>query len=225
MKKINIAIDGHSSCGKSTIAKQLSAHLGYIYIDTGAMYRAVCLYALQNDIMVGGEIDKKRLVESLDHINVSFKYDEHTNTSQTILNGKNVESQIRGLWVSENVSKISKIREVRQKMISIQKEIGKYKGVVMDGRDIGSVVFPDAEVKLFITASVEERARRRSLELKEVSIDQIMQNLENRDLDDSTREENPLIKAKNAIEIDNTHLSKEQQFELILTYCQKAMID
>jgi cytidylate kinase len=110
-------------------------------------------------------------------------------------------------------------------MISIQKEIGKYKGVVMDGRDIGSVVFPDAEVKLFITASVEERARRRSLELKEVSIDQIMQNLENRDLDDSTREENPLIKAKNAIEIDNTHLSKEQQFELILTYCQKAMID
>jgi len=175
--------------------------------------------------MEHGKIDIKQLIDDLDNINVSFKYDDQTNTSHTFLNGKNIESEIRGLWVSENVSKISKIREVRQKMISIQREIGKNKGVVMDGRDIGSVVFPDAELKLFITASVEERARRRSLELHEVPIDQIMKNLENRDLEDSTRKENPLIKAENAIEIDNTHLSKIQQFELILSYCRTAMND
>ena len=216
MKKINIAIDGHSSCGKSTIAKQLSNHLGYIYIDTGAMYRAICLYALRNNIISDGLIDEELLLDKLDDVSVSFEYDKANNECQTFLNGKNVESEIRGLWVSENVSKISKIKAVRQKMISIQREIGRNKGVVMDGRDIGSVVFPNAELKLFVTASVEERARRRSLELKDVSFEDVLKNLKDRDEDDSTRKENPLIVSENAIVIDNTNMTKEEQFEKVL---------
>lgn len=216
MKKINIAIDGHSSCGKSTIAKQLSNHLGYIYIDTGAMYRAICLYALRNNIISDGLIDEELLLDKLDEVSVSFEYDKANNECQTFLDGKNVESEIRGLWVSENVSKISKIKAVRQKMISIQREIGRNKGVVMDGRDIGSVVFPNAELKLFVTASVEERARRRSLELKDVSFEDVLKNLKDRDEDDSTRKENPLIVSENAIVIDNTNMTKEEQFEKVL---------
>jgi cytidylate kinase len=216
MKKINIAIDGHSSCGKSTIAKQLSNHLGYIYIDTGAMYRAICLYALRNNIISDGLIDEELLLDKLDDVSVSFEYDKANNECQTFLDGKNVESEIRGLWVSENVSKISKIKAVRQKMISIQREIGRNKGVVMDGRDIGSVVFPNAELKLFVTASVEERARRRSLELKDVSFEDVLKNLKDRDEDDSTRKENPLIVSENAIVIDNTNMTKEEQFEKVL---------
>lgn len=216
MKKINIAIDGHSSCGKSTIAKQLSNHLGYIYIDTGAMYRAICLYALRNNIISDGLINEELLLDKLDDVSVSFEYDKANNECQTFLDGKNVESEIRGLWVSENVSKISKIKAVRQKMISIQREIGRNKGVVMDGRDIGSVVFPNAELKLFVTASVEERARRRSLELKDVSFEDVLKNLKDRDEDDSTRKENPLIVSENAIVIDNTNMTKEEQFEKVL---------
>ena len=225
MKKINIAIDGHSSCGKSTLAKQLSKHYAYIYVDTGAMYRAVCLYALKNDIMKDGIIDEAALIDSLDNINVSFNYNDERSISETFLNGVNVENEIRSLWISENVSKISKLKEVRQKMVSIQQAIGENKGVVMDGRDIGSVVFPNAELKLFITASVEERARRRSLELKDASLEDIKKNLQSRDYDDSTREENPLVIMDDAIQIDNTNLSIEEQFNLALSYCQKAMAD
>lgn len=225
MKKINIAIDGHSSCGKSTIAKQLSNHLGYIYIDTGAMYRAICLYALRNNIISDGLIDEELLLDKLDDVSVSFEYDKANNECQTFLDGKNVESEIRGLWVSENVSKISKIKAVRQKMISIQREIGRNKGVVMDGRDIGSVVFPNAELKLFVTASVEERARRRSLELKDVSFEDVLKNLKDRDEDDSTRKENPLIVSENAIVIDNTNMTKGEQFEKVLKAYENAIMN
>jgi cytidylate kinase len=225
MKKINIAIDGHSSCGKSTLAKQLSKHYAYIYVDTGAMYRAVCLYALKNDIMKDGIIDEAALIDSLDNINVSFNYNDERSISETFLNCVNVENEIRSLWISENVSKISKLKEVRQKMVAIQQAIGENKGVVMDGRDIGSVVFPNAELKLFITASVDERARRRSLELKDASLEDIKKNLQSRDYDDSTREENPLVIMDDAIQIDNTNLSIEEQFNLALSYCQKAMAD
>lgn len=225
MKKINIAIDGHSSCGKSTLAKQISKHYAYIYVDTGAMYRAVCLYALKNDIMNDGIIDEAALIESLDNINVSFNYNDERSISETFLNGVNVENEIRSLWISENVSKISKLKEVRHKMVAIQQAIGENKGVVMDGRDIGSVVFPNAELKLFITASVDERARRRSLELKDASLEDIKKNLQSRDYDDSTREENPLVIMDDAIQIDNTNLSIEEQFNLALSYCQKAMAD
>lgn len=225
MKKINIAIDGHSSCGKSTLAKQLSKHYAYIYVDTGAMYRAVCLYALKNDIMKDGIIDEAALIDSLDNINVSFNYNDERSISETFLNGVNVENEIRSLWISENVSKISKLKEVRHKMVAIQQAIGENKGVVMDGRDIGSVVFPNAELKLFITASVDERARRRSLELKDASLEDIKKNLQSRDYDDSTREENPLVIMDDAIQIDNTNLSIEEQFNLALSYSHKAMVD
>ena len=225
MKKINIAIDGHSSCGKSTLAKQLSKHYVYTYIDTGAMYRAVCLYALKNDIMKDGIINKPALIDSLENISVSFNYNDESSISETFLNGINVENEIRSLWISENVSKISKLKEVRLKMVAIQKEIGKNKGVVMDGRDIGSAVFPNAELKLFITASIDERVRRRSLELKDASIEDIKNNLLSRDYDDSTRDENPLIIMDDAIKIDNTNLSIEEQFNLALSYCEKAMAD
>ncbi len=225
MKKINIAIDGHSSCGKSTLAKQLSKHYAYIYVDTGAMYRAVCLYALKNDIMKDGIIDEAALIDSLDNIKVSFNYNDERSISETFLNGVNVENEIRSLWISENVSKISKLKEVRQKMVAIQQAIGENKGVVMDGRDIGSVVFPNAELKLFITASVDERARRRSIELKDASLEDIKKNLQSRDYDDSTREENPLVIMDDAIKIDNTNLSIDEQFDLALSYCEKAMVD
>ena len=225
MKKINIAIDGHSSCGKSTLAKQLSRYYSYIYVDTGAMYRAVCLYALKNDIMKDGIIDEESLICSLDFINVSFNYNDERAISETFLNGINVENEIRSLWVSENVSEISKLKEVRKKMVFIQQAIGEKKGVVMDGRDIGSVVFPNAELKFFITASVDERARRRSLELKDATLEDIKKNLQSRDYDDSTREENPLVIMDDAIQIDNTNLSIEEQFNLALNYCQKAMVD
>ena len=223
MKKINIAIDGYSSCGKSTISKQLAQHFSYVYIDTGAMYRAVCLYCLQKKIMLDGVIDEERLLRKLNQIEVSFQYNNHKNASETYLNGVNVEQDIRGLWVSENVSKVSKIKAVREKMVSIQQSIGQHKGVVMDGRDIGTVVFPDAELKLFITASIEERARRRHAELDGVSIEDVVKNLADRDFDDSTREENPLKQAENAIVIDNTNLSREEQFALIIKYCLEAM--
>ena len=223
MKKIIIAIDGHSSCGKSTIAKQLAKYFSYLYIDTGAMYRAVCLYCLQEEIMLDGLIDEKRLLRELNLIEVSFQYNMDKNVSGKYLNGINVEQEIRGLWVSENVSKISKIKAVREKMVSIQRAIGHQRGVVMDGRDIGTVVFPDAELKFFITASLEERARRRHAELDGVSLEEIIDNLGDRDFDDSTRTENPLKQAADSIIIDNTKLSIDEQFKLILNYCEQTM--
>ena len=223
MKKINIAIDGHSSCGKSTIAKQLAQYFGYIYIDTGAMYRGICLYCLQKDIIKNGLINKDLLLNDLDKIEVSFIYNKEKNISETYLNGVNCEKDIRGLWVSDNVSKVSKIKEVRKKMVSIQKKIGFNKGVVMDGRDIGTVVFPDAELKFFITASLKERSRRRYAELEGVSLSDVMKNLEERDLDDSTRIENPLKKAFDAIVVDNTNMTMEEQLNIVLAHCHKVI--
>ena len=223
MKKINIAIDGHSSCGKSTIAKQLAQHFAYMYIDTGAMYRAVCLYCLHEEIMLDGLINEERLLRELNQIEVSFQYNSDKNASETYLNGVNVEQDIRGLWVSENVSKVSKIKAVREKMVAIQQAIGVDKGVVMDGRDIGTVVFPDAELKLFVTASLEERSRRRHAELDGVALEDVIKNLGDRDFEDSTRAENPLKQAADAIVIDNTNLSREEQFALILKHCHEAM--
>ena len=224
MKKINIAIDGHSSCGKSTIAKQLAYHFSYVYIDTGAMYRSVCLYCLQNDILANGNLDTQKLIASLDHIDISFSYNFELKKAETLLNNVNVENEIRSLWVSENVSKISKLKYVRAKLIKIQKNIGKSKGVVMDGRDIGSVVFPDAEIKLFITASLKERTIRRFSDLENVSMEEIERNLAQRDYDDSNREENPLVQTQDAIFIDNTNLGKEEQLELILEHCNKVIL-
>ena len=223
MKKINIAIDGHSSCGKSTIAKDLAKHFNYTYIDSGAMYRSVCLYCLENNIMQNGKLDQQKLLEHLDKIEINFSFDNELNKAQTIMNGKNIEDKIRTLYVSQNVSIISKIKEVRQKLIFLQRKIGENKGVVMDGRDIGSVVFPDAELKLFITASIEERARRRFSDLQDVSYDDVLENLMKRDADDSNRNENPLIQASDSILVDNTNMTKKEQFDKIIALCVQAM--
>jgi cytidylate kinase len=222
-KKINIAIDGHSSCGKSTISKQLAKHFGYTYIDSGAMYRSVCLYCLNNEILVDGVLDLNKLIDSLDKIEISFSFDFEKNQAQTLMNGINVEEKIRSLFVSQYVSIISKVKQVREKLIQLQRKIGQQKGVVMDGRDIGSVVFPDAELKFFITASLEERAKRRFADMHDVSYDDVLTNLKKRDFDDSTRTENPLIKSEDSICIDNTDLSKQEQFKIILEYCHAAM--
>lgn len=210
-KKIIIAVDGYSSCGKSTFAKAIAKELGYIFIDTGAMYRAVTLWALRN-----GYIDSEELIiKNLDQVNVNFRFNPDTEKSDTYLGDENVESEIRGMEVSNNVSAVSKISAVRKKMVSLQQQMGSKKGVVMDGRDIGTVVFPNAEIKLFMTASPEVRAERRYKELlgkgMNVSIDEIKKNLEERDYKDSHREESPLRKADDAILLDNSDMTPEEQ--------------
>lgn len=218
MSKITIAIDGYSSCGKSTLAKELASKLSYKYIDSGAMYRATTLYAMQNGIIRNGEVDVKKLIDHLGDINISFEYDPESQTSHTYLNGKNVEHEIREMPVSRNVSKVSLIKEVRQKMVAIQHEMGQQKGVVMDGRDIGTVVFPDAELKFFMTADTEVRVKRRYDELVskgiQITKEEVRENLKKRDHQDTTRVENPLKQAKDAIPIDNTFMSPEEQFTL-----------
>jgi len=227
MKKIIIAIDGYSSCGKSTLAKQIAQKLNYIYIDTGAMYRAVSLYAAQNNIIDGNSLEVGKLLTSLPNIKISFSYNLKTNKSETFLNGINVEQDIRTIEISNHVSKIAQIKEVRQKMVQLQREIGAEKGLVMDGRDIGSIVFPDAELKLFMTASPKIRAQRRYDELKakgdDVSFEDVMANITLRDNDDTSRTENPLIRAENAIIIDNSDISPKEQFELALNYANKII--
>lgn len=219
-KKIIIAIDGHSSCGKSTMAKSLAQELGYIYIDSGAMYRVVTLYALRKGLIKNGIPETEKLVQELKNIKITFKWDETSGKNTTFLNGENVEEEIRRLEVSENVSPISTIAEVRHEMVKQQRENGKNKGIVMDGRDIGTVVFPDAELKIFMTASPEIRAQRRYLELKEkgqeVEYDSILQNVEGRDEIDSTREVSPLKKADDALILDNSYLSREEQLKWTL---------
>jgi cytidylate kinase len=219
-KKITIAIDGHSSSGKSTISKQLAASLGYKYIDTGAMYRAVTLYALRNNLISNKTVDKKRLNKELQNIDIGFKHNAEKQGSETYLNGENIENEIRELEVSNNVSPVATIKEVRQAMVRIQQQMGKEKGIVMDGRDIGTVVFPDAELKVFLTASTQVRANRRYEELKakglEVSFDEVLKNIEERDHIDSTRKESPLRKADDAIVLDNSNLRPEQQIEYLL---------
>ena len=224
MGKIIIAIDGYSSCGKSTMAKQMAKELGYIYIDTGAMYRAVTLYALRNGFFKSGELDEKALITNLKNINVAFKYNSNLNSSETCLNNENVEQEIRGIEVSNHVSKVARVKEVRSKMVDLQREMGNEKGLVMDGRDIGSVVFPNAELKIFMTADYEIRAKRRFDELKakgdNTSYEDVLANINSRDMDDTSRTENPLIKAEDAIVIDNSNITQEQQLELALGYAK-----
>ncbi|HBK70111.1 MAG TPA: (d)CMP kinase [Flavobacteriaceae bacterium] len=218
-KKITIAIDGFSSTGKSTIAKQLAKQLNYLYVDTGAMYRAVTLYAIQLNYVNQDKLEKDALIKSLDEINLTFKYNEKLSFSEMYLNGKNVEQEIRTIELSKLVSKVSAISEVRKKLVEQQQKMGEDKGVVMDGRDIGTVVFPDAELKLFMTASPEKRATRRYKELLEkghdVSYADVLENVQQRDYLDSTREDSPLIKADDAIEFDNSDMGLKEQFERI----------
>ncbi|RIJ49372.1 (d)CMP kinase [Maribellus luteus] len=216
-KKIIIAIDGHSSCGKSTMAKALAKELGYVYIDSGAMYRVVTLVALRNGWIENKVPSKEKILEGLKDIRITFKWDEEKGMNTTFLNGENVEDEIRQLEVSENVSPISTIAEVREEMVHQQRENGRNKGIVMDGRDIGTVVFPDAELKIFMTASPEIRAQRRYLELtekgQEVNFEEILANVEGRDKIDSTRAVSPLKKADDAVVLDNSHLSRKEQLE------------
>ncbi len=217
MKKITIAIDGFSSCGKSTMAKDLAREIGYIYIDSGAMYRAVTLYSIENGIFNGDEIDKEKLKAQLGNIHISFKLNPETGRPDTYLNGVNVENKIRTMEVSSKVSPIATLDFVRQAMVAQQQAMGKEKGIVMDGRDIGTTVFPDAELKVFVTASPEIRAQRRYDELtakgETVSFDDILENVKQRDYIDQHREVSPLRKAEDALLLDNSHLTLTQQKE------------
>ena len=226
-RKINIAIDGFSSCGKSTIAKAISMKYKMRYIDTGAMYRAITLYCIQNNIIVNGVVNIDMLESNLSNINVEFVYDLKEKMSHTILNQINVEDEIRGIEVSENVSIIAKIQMVREKLVFLQQKIGEQKSVVMDGRDIGTKVFPDAEVKFFITADAEVRAGRRLRELQfkniEVSFTQVLDNIEMRDSNDTSRKINPLKMAEDAILIDNSQISLEEQSILIFSHIDKIL--
>lgn len=226
-KKITIAIDGFSSTGKSTLAKQLAKQLGYIYVDTGAMYRAVALYAMQNDLIKPDFFDKVGLVNNLSSIQLEFKFNSDLGFAEMYLNGKNVEIAIRTIEVSGFVSKVAEVSEVRTKLVEQQKEMGKNKGIVMDGRDIGTVVFPDAELKIFMTASAATRAQRRFDELQQkgddVSYEEVLKNVEERDYIDTHREDSPLIIASDAIEIDNSYLTREEQFEVVLNLVNEVI--
>lgn len=227
MKKIIIAIDGFSSTGKSTIAKQLANELGYIYVDSGAMYRAVTLYAIENKLISQESFNESKLSKHLNTIILEFKYNSQLGFSEMHLNNKNVESQIRTLEVSAFVSTIAANSQVRKKLVEQQQHMGKAKGLVMDGRDIGTVVFPDAELKLFMTASAEVRAKRRYNELIQrgdnVNYNEVLNNVLHRDKIDTTREDSPLIKASDAIEIDNSNLSRDEQFKKILELVQNVI--
>jgi CMP/dCMP kinase len=225
MNHITIAIDGFSSTGKSTLAKQLAKHLGYVYVDTGAMYRAVTYFAMQNHWVAEDFLDAKALVNSLPKIKLHFQFNADLGFAEMYLNDVNVENEIRSIEVSRLVSKVAEISEVRTKLVEQQQEMGKNKGIVMDGRDIGTVVFPDAELKLFMTASAHTRAKRRFDELFEkgqkVSYEEVLQNVEERDYIDTHRDDSPLVKAQDAIEIDNSTLTKKEQFDLVLDLIYK----
>ena len=220
MQPITIAIDGYSSCGKSTLARALAKKLNYVFIDSGAMYRGVTLYSIENGCIINGTVDKEKLTQKLEQIQLSFASVEGDEKKHLFLNGKDVEKQIRSMEVAGYVSEIATIREVREKLVQLQREMGKNGGVVMDGRDIGSVVFPDAELKLFVTASPEVRAERRFKELTEqgrnVTREEVLTNLMERDRIDTSRKESPLIQVKDAIVLDNTNMTPEQQLEFAL---------
>lgn len=222
MKKINIAIDGHSSCGKSTTSKRLARELGYKYIDTGAMYRAVTLYLLDHHCDWN---NREKLAEVLGQIHVDFKVEG--SGSRTLLNGRDVEDEIRTMRVSNNVSEVSTISAVRAKLVEQQQEIARQKGVVMDGRDIGTVVLPDAELKVFMTATLEARAGRRWKELKEggmnLSLDDVKANLQHRDHIDSTRQDSPLTQAKDALLLDTSDMTVDEQTEWLVSKAREAM--
>ncbi|OWY23772.1 (d)CMP kinase [Sphingobacteriales bacterium UPWRP_1] len=224
-QQINIAIDGHASCGKSTLAKAIAKQLGYTYIDSGAMYRAVTLYFLRHpelDFTCPPDVD-----EALKNIAISFTYNPETGHAETLLNGENVEALIRDKAVSSLVSQISTIAEVRRFLVKQQQELGKNKGVVMDGRDIGTVVFPDAELKIFLTANLDVRAQRRYNELMDkgmqITLEEVKQNLQSRDITDSTREITPLLQAPDAVLIDNSYLTREKQLELVMELVAQKM--
>jgi cytidylate kinase len=219
-KKITIAIDGFSSTGKSTLAKQLAKHLGYIYVDTGAMYRAVTFFAMQNNLISVDSFDKIELVNKLKDIVLEFKFNSEFGFAEMYLNGQNVEKEIRTIEVSGFVSKVAEISEVRSKLVEQQQEMGKNKAIVMDGRDIGTVVFPDAELKIFMTASATTRAQRRYDELLQkgdvVTYEEVLKNVEERDYIDTHRDDSPLVMADDAVEIDNSNLTREEQFQAVL---------
>ncbi len=221
MKKIVIAIDGHSSCGKSTMAKDLAREIGYVYVDTGAMYRAVTLYALRAGLFgADGSIDSERLQQLMPQIQITFKFNAETGRPDTYLNGSLVEREIRSIEVSSHVSPVATLAFVRSAMVEQQQAMGRGKGIVMDGRDIGTTVFPDAELKIFVTASAEVRAQRRYDELKakgmEADYDDILKNVQERDYIDSHREVSPLRQADDAILLDNSHMTIPEQKQWLM---------
>lgn len=220
-KKITIAIDGFSSTGKSTIAKQLANSLGYVYVDTGAMYRAVTLYAMQNNLIAKDYFKVEELIAALPKIKLQFKFSAEAGFAEIFLNGLNVEKDIRNIEVSSFVSKVAEISEVRSKLVEQQQEMGKDKGIVMDGRDIGTVVFPEAELKIFMNATADTRAQRRYDELKakgdQVTYEAVLKNVQERDYIDTHREDSPLIVAEDAIEMDNSSMTKDEQFNFVST--------
>jgi cytidylate kinase len=219
LKRIIIAVDGYSSTGKSTLAKKLANKLGYLYVDTGAMYRAAALYAMENNIINDDDIDEASLVKNLEKIHIEFVFNGDLGFSEIYLNGKNVENEIRRIDVSNKVSKIAAISAVRKKMVIEQHRMGQYKGIVMDGRDIGTVVFPDAELKIFMTANPDIRARRRYDEMvakgDDVSFNSVLENVITRDHLDTTRKDSPLVKAPDAIKINSDQLNVQETFDLV----------
>ena len=220
MKKIIIAIDGYSSTGKSTLAKQLAKHLGYIFVDTGAMYRAITYFAMQKNWINETLFDQQSLVDNLATVKLEFHFNAALGYAEMFLNGENIEKQIRTLAVSNFVSKVAEVSQVRAKLVEQQQEMGKNKGIVMDGRDIGTVVFPTAELKIFMTASPETRAQRRFNELQTkddtVTFNAVLENVQKRDYIDTHRIDSPLVKAQDAIEIDNYQINKQEQFNIVL---------
>jgi CMP/dCMP kinase len=226
-KKLIIAIDGYSSCGKSTFARAIAKELNYIFIDSGAMYRAVALYCMRKGFVSAGAIDKSSIISNLNDIHIEFVYNPDITEYETFLNSENVENEIRGIEVSSNVSQISQIYEIRTRMVELQRQIGVFKGIVMDGRDIGTVVFPDADLKIFMTASVEVRARRRYDEMKtrgqNVDLEDIRKNIVARDITDENRDISPLRRADDAILLDNTRMSVSDQMEWVHSLIRKKL--
>jgi cytidylate kinase len=225
--KIIVAIDGHSSCGKSTIARALAVRFGYVFIDSGAMYRAVTLFALRRNLISDGTVNRNKLITLLPEIKIEFIYNPASQKSDMFLNGENVEEEIRQLLVSQNVSPVATIAEVRQAMVRLQQEMGRKKGIVMDGRDIGTVVFPDAELKFFVTASAEIRAKRRFDELSAkgemISFEEILENIQERDRIDSTRAASPLRKADDALVLDNSYMTQEEQLDWVIGKVEECL--
>jgi cytidylate kinase len=221
---INIAIDGFSSCGKSTLAKQLAKSIGYVYVDSGAMYRAVTLFAMRNGFFNGTDLNAAPLIARLNEVNVTLKYDQHTESQITFLNDENVEEEIRKMPVSQRVSQVAVVKEVRVRLVYLQQQMALKRGIVMDGRDIGTVVLPDAELKIFMTASPDIRAQRRLDELEakgeKVSYNEVIENLQHRDHIDQTREESPLRQAKDARVLDNSDITREQQLEMVIGWVE-----
>ncbi|UTW61019.1 (d)CMP kinase [bacterium SCSIO 12741] len=225
--KINIAVDGFSSCGKSTLAKALAKELNYAFIDTGAMYRAVTLYAYRQGWFDNDTLNRDALVAALDEIQIRFAFNPERGASDVLLNGEDVEQEIRTMEVSKRVSPVATVKEVRQKLVALQQEMGREKGVVMDGRDIGTVVFPDAELKIFMTANKEVRVQRRFQELTRKGLsptrEEVRENLEERDRIDTTRKEDPLRQAEDALVLDNSALTPDEQLKLALNWAHERM--